>query len=150
MSNHGGILFKSSVKHCVKPFKFTAHTFEYICITNGRNSITYAANAIYRPPPLQVNGVKTNDFLAEIDSFFTELNLLPMPIMALGDFNVHFDSPEKSETRSFMSTLSSIDLYQYVLHPTHKNGHTIDLVITRNSERDLINSCRVQYMYVVY
>ena len=43
-----------------------------------------------------------------------------------------------------MSTLSSIDLHQYVLHPTHNNGHTIDLVIKRNSECDLINSCHAR------
>ena len=49
-SNHGGIgiLFKASLKLCVKLMDFNADTFEYVCITNGSNSTAFAV--IYRPP----------------------------------------------------------------------------------------------------
>ena len=46
---------------------FNAETFEYVCITNGSNSTTFAV--IYRPPPSPANGLKTKDFLEEMNSF---------------------------------------------------------------------------------
>ena len=50
----------------------------FVCITNGSNSTTFAV--IYRPPPSPANGLKTKDFLEEMNSFLTDLNLLPIDI----------------------------------------------------------------------
>jgi len=139
-SRHGGIgiLFKTSLKLTVKPIDFIAKTFEYMCITNGSNSITYAV--IYRPPPSTENGLKTCDFLTEINSFLVEINLLPMNIVVLGDFNLHLDTPNKPEVTNFINTLTSINMQQHVINPTHKYGHVLDLVITRAGDLGLTSN----------
>ena len=74
--------------------------------------------------------------------------------MALGDFNLHVDVPTKSDVATFMSILSSLNMSQHVVDPTHKRGHTLDLIITRFDD-DIVKNCNVRKClssdhYVVY
>ena len=62
--------------------------------------------------------------------------------MLLGDFNVHFDCPEKSDVKRFKTSLDNIGLIQHVSQPTHRCGHILDLVITREDD-SLIESIDV-------
>jgi hypothetical protein len=52
----------------------------------------------------------------------------------MGDFNTPMDNPSHPSTKKFMDTLYSFGLIQHVRQPTHKSGHTLDLLITRQSE----------------
>ena len=49
----------------------------------------------------------------------------------VGDFNIHVDNPKDSGTIEFNNILDSYGLTQHVTGPTHKLGHTLDLVITK-------------------
>ena len=42
-----------------------------------------------------------------------------------------------------MSILDSFDLNQHVVGATHRDGHTLDLIITRVSDDGLVSNCRV-------
>jgi hypothetical protein len=46
------------------------------------------------------------------------------------DFNLHLDHTQNSQTNRFLSVLDSSNLVQFVTFPTHRDGHTLDLVIT--------------------
>ena len=48
-------------------------------------------------------------------------------------FNIHVESYDASSLR-FNEILELFDLRQHIVGPTHKMGHTIDVVITRNME----------------
>ena len=55
----------------------------------------------------------------------------------VGDFNIHVDKPNDSEASDFNSLLFSFGLVQRIDFPTHRNGHTLDLVITKQWETSL-------------
>ena len=56
------------------------------------------------------------------------------PLCLTGDFNVHVDDPNDSSARCFRELLESMSLTQHVNALTDDQGHTLDLVITRNSD----------------
>ena len=49
----------------------------------------------------------------------------------LGDFNIHVDTPNKWDAKRFLMSIETAGLYQHIHVPTHKDGHTLDLVLTR-------------------
>lgn len=53
------------------------------------------------------------------------------PLMIIGDFNIHVDDPNDVYAVEFLDLLESMRLMQHVDVPTHEQGHTLDLVITR-------------------
>jgi len=50
-----------------------------------------------------------------------------------GDFNLYLDDPNDSQAQQFLSVLNSTNLTQHVSFPTHRDNHTLDLVITANN-----------------
>jgi hypothetical protein len=63
-------------------------------------------------------------------------------VILLGDFNIHVDVPSKSEVTRFLSSVEGTGFQQHVVGPTHKSGHTLDLVISREDD-DLVKDCVV-------
>ena len=47
-----------------------------------------------------------------------------------GDFNFHLNKPNDTRASRFQDILEMFDLIQHVTVPTHKDGNTLDLVIT--------------------
>ena len=50
--------------------------------------------------------------------------------MTHGDLNIHVDEENSNGPRKFLELLKSYDLSQHVHVPTHRAGHTLDLVIS--------------------
>ena len=48
-----------------------------------------------------------------------------------GDFNFHLDDLDNRHVKQFVDILDGFGLQQHVKGPTHKKGHTLDLIITR-------------------
>ena len=88
---------------------------------------------IYRPPPSQKNGLKTNIFLEEWSVFISKLATSVNELMVVGDFNLHVDVTDDSASKRYLSILDSVGFVQHVKEPTHHSGHTLELVITRES-----------------
>ena len=55
-------------------------------------------------------------------------------ILTLGDFNIHMDDLEDTDSCLLHDTINAFNLKQQVNLPTHNLGHIIDLIITENSE----------------
>ena len=98
---------------------------------------------VYRPPPSPRNGLKTSDFLAEFDELVKELSTRSFKVLLLGDFNVHVDTPAKPDSVQFLSSIDEAGLQQHVRGPTHRCGHSLDLVISRTSDTSFVKSCLV-------
>ena len=66
-----------------------------------------------------------------------------MPIIILGDVNIHLDNAICVETIKFNDILSSVDLVQHVVCPTHHSSqvsdHTLDVVITHRTSTAIVN-----------
>ena len=63
----------------------------------------------------------------------------PGNFLLAGDFNIHIDSVENREAANFRDLLAATDMIQHVKVPTHDAGHTLDLIITNNSD-DFVSS----------
>ena len=59
-----------------------------------------------------------------------------------GDLNLHLDITTNPHTRQFTNLLACSGLKQHVNDPTHINGHTLDILITRDSS-DVVSNVGV-------
>ena len=101
-------------------------------------SLSFYIVTVYRPTPSRVNKLKLSTFLKEFEDFIDCVNELPGKVLLVGDLNVHFDEPSKSDVKRVSTFLSSIGMSQLVSEPTHKHNHTLDVVVTRDTD-ELIN-----------
>ena len=99
---------------------------------------------IYRPQS------DSDDRRIPMSSFFTEFSdylktvvLCKEQLVVVGDFNIHVDVPNNSDSTKFLDILESFSLQQHVVGPTHIHGHTLDLVITRQSDQIVRSTPRV-------
>ena len=53
-------------------------------------------------------------------------------ILICGDINLHLDNTKAKLSIQFSELLSSYGLHQFVMEATHKNGHSLDAVISSN------------------
>ena len=58
----------------------------------------------------------------------------PGHLLLIGDFNFHVDDLGNGYARRFADVLEAFDLQQHVRGVTHKDGHTLDLLITRTED----------------
>ena len=59
--------------------------------------------------------------------------------MILRDLNFHVDNAADSNAKKFLDLLDLLNFSQHVTSITHKAGHTLELVITRDSEAVIDN-----------
>ena len=91
---------------------------------------------VYRPPPASTKSRKSvpfSLFLAELDTLLSLAATTPHEFLITGDFNLHLDDPSDSQVKQFLSALDSTNLTQHVSFPTHRDQHTLDLVISPTS-----------------
>ena len=113
-------------------------TFEAMQCDVSNKKKTLSIIVLYRPPPSPANQLKTSDFFREFPDFLEELVMKPGQFIILGDLNFHMDVAEDNDARRFHDLLHSFDMHQHIKVPTHKFGHTLDVVITRSQDNDLI------------
>ena len=68
-------------------------------------------------------------------------------LLITGDFNIHVDDPCNPDCVRFLDLLESMDLAQHVHVPTHKSGHTLDLIITRRADSLLSTDPMADYLF---
>ncbi len=81
---------------------------------------------VYRPPK------PNKDFVNEFSDFVSRLITQFDCFLIIGDFNVHLCCGHDVVSREFVNMIDSFDLTQWVKGPTHKLGHTLDLVLSFN------------------
>lgn len=137
-----GFIYKDHYKVKVDNH-YTAESFESMCVLMDSGSHTFRIMIIYRLIPTQENKLKRAQFLKELAGYLELSVTLSGKLLLVGDFNVHWDCPENSEKLELESLIDSFNLVQHVEGPTHKENHTLDLVISRD-EDDIVSSCTVR------
>ena len=94
---------------------------------------------IYRPPPSKKNQLNNTLFLEEFSKLVEQLIIVPGNLLIVGDFTYHVDNTTNPETIKFNKILEMFNLQQHVNGPTHKKGHTLDLIMTRIGDRLVTN-----------
>ena len=130
-----GLMFKTSldlrrVTKDVVASNFSA--FEY-CEYLLKSTIWVRLVVVYRPPPSAANGLTTAQFFRDFSTFLECLVLQPIEIIILRDFNFHVDYTSDRDANDFLDFLDAFDLSQHVVGSTHRSGHTLDFVITRQN-----------------
>jgi len=66
-------------------------------------------------------------------------------LLILGYFNIHWDCQRNADTKKMADILRSANLRQHVQERTHRHGHILDLVISRDDD-NLIRGVSVSSM----
>ena len=109
-------------------------SFEFAEYFLSNESLRFRLVIVYRPPYSSNHPVTISTFLEEFAVYLESIILSSEPLCLTGDFNVHVDDPYDSSARCFRELLESMSLTQHGNVLTHDQGHTLDLVITRNSD----------------
>ena len=123
----GGLAIIFSDVFKFKPVSFGDFTsFEYQATSLDNQSSVISIN-IYRPP-------KSSKalFLTDISELLSLCSTNYNKILICGDINLHVDNASDAMAMDFIELLHSFDFIQHVAGPTHKYGHTLDLVISKD------------------
>ncbi|KAI0235841.1 hypothetical protein LSAT2_013614 [Lamellibrachia satsuma] len=123
------ILHKSNIKMASKS-SWKTNSFENMEVTLSASSTVKLA-VIYRPPPSKRNKSTIGLFLSEFQDFLQHHMVKSQNTLILSDFNFHYEDQLNTDASRFRDILSNHSLCQHVSGPTHINGHTLDLIITK-------------------
>ncbi len=148
-SDRGGggiaLIYKTVLKPKLKS-AFEKDSFECtewtVTLDNSRINII----VVYRTPYSLAHPVTEAVFLEEFSEYLETVLVLPGSLIITGDFNLHVDVPDDANATKFLQILDSCGLIQHIHEPTHRNGHTLDLLITREDERILHGTPLVDFM----
>ena len=72
---------------------------------------------IYRPPYSDDHLVPISVFLSEFPEYLETLLLCKELLLITGDFNIHVDDLQDSDTRKFLETLEALGFEQHIDQP---------------------------------
>jgi len=122
----GGIakIFKKEFQ-CQQSFYGDYASFEYLSAVLKSCPKTLLLT-VYRPPTLSVAV-----FLEDFCELLSEICVHFDSIVISGDFNIHVDNSDNTHARDFLALIDVFNLTQHIQSPTHSQGHTLDLVMTK-------------------
>jgi len=129
----GGIaaIFRSSYScSIIKTALFS--TFEHMLLKFTFSSKSYLFLTVYRPPFTSTSTSRA-EFLSYFSSLLENIASTPSELFIMGDFNIHMDVANDGFAIAFSTLLDTFGLIQHISMPTHSSGHTLDLLITKNS-----------------
>ena len=134
-----------------QPDRLCFESFEYLDIVLQTNPPLRLVT-VYRPPNNHGN-VPFGRFIAEMEQLFDSLIMCGGELMIVGDFNIHLNECTNQDNQ-FRDLLASYALEQLVHEPTHKAGHTLDLVMirassTRRPTTSVLNKCLSDHFLVL-
>ena len=105
-------------------------SFEFLEISLQSSSHSLLIVVVYRPGSSNGNKLSPEFFCEEfcnlLEHYTTDLSKL----LIVGDFNFHVDDKGNKSASVFLELLEIFNLTQHVSVPTHRAGHTLDLLIT--------------------
>ena len=87
----------------------------------------------HRPPTSPQNGLTTTAFLDEWSTFMFQLTICKSELIVVGDVNINLDNQTLHHTVEFIQSLESHGLQQHIQVPTHHHGHTLPVLISRDT-----------------
>ena len=116
----------------IKVIKTVFHSFEYfecmeVHLSKGAESV--AVYIIHRPP-----GYASLGFINEFELLLLQAQNYNTPKLYVGDFNIWIDDSSKTDTLNFTEALENYNLENHINLPTHRSGHTLDLILAESSQ----------------
>ena len=111
-----------------------------------RNKVLTMAGICHPPTKHLVNNSYAI-FITEFLDFMGELQLGNKNIVILGNFNLHVNDKSDTDTQQFIDMVEASGMKNLIDFPTHKQGNTLDLIITELAAEDQIkNACCGPYI----
>ncbi|KAK2144858.1 hypothetical protein LSH36_725g01088 [Paralvinella palmiformis] len=101
----------------------------------------YKLRLLYDPP----KAPKGTDFFIDFANIIDQYSLMSGQLLIAGDYNNNRYCNEIAITKRFIDLLDSTNLVQHVSEPTHRDGHIIDLAVTRQDD-NIVHMTSVQPM----
>lgn len=122
-SRGGGIAVVYRQSLSISRVDTSCRSFEVLeCLIQGPTVVRMCV--VYQPH-------RTIAFIDEFSDYISDLMTRSSGhLIVLGDFNIHVDDNNDVTARDFISTISSLGMMQHITGPTHRSGHTLDLVLT--------------------
>ena len=99
---------------------------------------------VYRPQSDSDNHrILMTTFFNDFSDYLETVILCKEQLVIVGNFNIHVDVLSNSDSIKFRDLLESFCLQQHVVDPTHIHGHTLDLIITRQSDQIVRSTLQV-------
>lgn len=140
------LIYKKDYKCKQRSPQLLFTSFELTSFEVGGTDPVFCAVA-YRPPKYNKNFINEfTDFPAEIMQKFDR-------VLIVGDFNIHVCCLDKSMGKDFLTLIDSFNLVQSVTGPTHRLGHTLDLVLSYGlllSNMEICDSGLSDHMSVLF
>ena len=102
---------------------------EIMAVSIHESGINLVIVVIYRPGSQQAD----TTFFEDFSDLGERVAAMSAPVIMLGDINIHIDDASLSSTSNFMDIVTSCGMQQLVTGPTHRAGHTLDVVIVHNT-----------------
>ena len=90
---------------------------------------------IYRPPLSSNRDCIPDHFMVEFGSLLEQNVTDSSGLLITGDFNLHVENNLDKSSQDFLALIDSFNLKQHVCSPTHRAGHILDLLITRDGDQ---------------
>lgn len=112
-----------------------SHLNNYInLLITARQRKTLRLVVVYRSKKTKTRQSTGPVFLHEFAMLLELLLAKQHYLLISGDFNFHVDDERNRETLTFLDLVNSFNLKQHVNMPTHRHGHTLDIMLTRATD----------------
>ena len=126
----GGIVCLAKTQlNLVKKEQAKYKSFECLEIELNHAGKITALLTIYRPEPSNKNQYCIEEFYEEFSSLIGSYHN-NNELIVVGDFNFHVNKVNNTKAKKFMEILDTFDMIQHIKSPTHKDGNTLDLLIS--------------------
>ena len=128
----GGValVFRDTFQYRKLDFDLDPRTFEFLAVMLTLGGVRTLVVTIYRPDG------RNNAFYGEFESLLEMIVVYNCNFIILGDVNIHLDVATDPSAKKFSSTVDSFGLSQMVESPTHRAGHTLDIVLVRRDRSE--------------
>ena len=129
------------------------HYFKHICKVPAKLyiSLQYQCVVFNFEPKLiiisiyRLQEVSFKQFLIDLDDIVNDHFSNSHSLIIVGDFNVHFEKVDLHDTVLLTDLMSSFGLSQLIIGPTHKHGHTLDLIFLNTFEMTSSTSIPIDF-----
>ena len=91
---------------------------------------------VYRPQSdSDDHRISMTKFFNDLTDYLETVILCNEQLVIVDDFNIHVDVLSNSDSTGFRDLLESFCLQQHEVGPTHIHGHTLELIVTRQSDQ---------------
>ena len=77
----------------------------------------------------------TSVFFDDFTNLAKRFTVYMAPVVVVSDINLHLEDQSAPSTVRFQDILDGADLIQHAVGPTHRAGHTLDVIISQSTNR---------------